>query len=289
MWDACVQHFVEGSLPKHDCLLLCLSALHAGIGTLLGAWLSERPGACPVLLGRTGRLSSPMPQLLLGTAPLTALRCDAAVAEEAGGALQAHHGSKLAAVLHAGGVLQDGVLTQQTAASVRAVFAPKLGFMVHCASAARLLGVQALSLFSSVSAFLGSPGQGNYAAANSALNCWADDLQQQGMAGESRIACRFKDAAVSNLILNKISSYPFLCFCLAGISTQWGAWASVGMAHSTSAVLARVERAGVGVLSPLRGLAAMQAVLTNGAPQPSQASEMAIDAVCACVRVRGLR
>ena len=155
----------------------------AGIGTLLGAWLTQQAGAQPVLLGRSGYFSSTVPELLLSEEPLTATRCDAAVAEEAASALG---GGQLAAIMHAGGVLQDGILLKQSAASVRAVLAPKLRFMEHAASAARLQPVRALNLFSSVSAFLGSPGQANYAAANSALNAWAELLQQHGVAGKRR-------------------------------------------------------------------------------------------------------
>lgn len=165
----------------------CLLALApAGIGTLLGAWLIHQPGAQPVLLGRSGYFGATVPELLLSEEPLTATRCDAAVAEEVAAALGGA-GGQLAAVMHAGGVLQDGILLKQSAASVRAVLAPKLRFMQHAASAARLQPVRAVNLFSSVSAFLGSPGQANYAAANSALNAWAELLQQHGVAGKWRI------------------------------------------------------------------------------------------------------
>ena len=164
----------------------CLLALApAGIGTLLGAWLIQQPGAQPVLLGRSGYFGATVPELLLSEEPLTATRCDAAVAEEVAAALGG--GGQLAAVMHAGGVLQDGILLKQSAASVRAVLAPMLRFMQHAASAARLQPVRAVNLFSSVSAFLGSPGQANYAAANSALNAWAQLLQQHGVAGKWRI------------------------------------------------------------------------------------------------------
>ena len=139
-----------------------------------------------MLLGRSGCFSATVPELLLSEEPLTATRCDAAVAEEAAAALSGGGGGQLAAVMHAGGVLQDGILLKQSAASVRAVLAPKLRFMQHAASALRLQPVRAVNLFSSVSAFLGSSGQANYAAANSALNAWAELLQQHGMAGKWR-------------------------------------------------------------------------------------------------------
>lgn len=49
----------------------------------------------------------------------------------------------------------------------------------------------------------------------------------------------------------------------AGTSIQWGAWAGVGMAHTTPSVLARAEQAGLGLVTPGRGLEALKAVLRS--------------------------
>ncbi len=160
--------------------MLCLSA---GIGTLLGVWLGDHPGTHPLLIGRTGYLRSTVPELLLSDSLMTALHCDASLAEDATAGLICMPNAELAAVIHAGGILQDSALLRQTSISVRAVLAPKLRFMVHGSVCVQQQPLQAVNLFSSVSAFLGSPGQANYAAANSAINAWATLLQQQGVAG----------------------------------------------------------------------------------------------------------
>ena len=55
---------------------------------------------------------------------------------------------------------------------------------------------------------------------------------------------------------------------LTGAAIQWGAWSSVGMAASSPATLARIQRSGMGVLAPAMGLAALQAVI--GASARSQ-------------------
>ncbi len=61
---------------------------------------------------------------------------------------------------------------------------------------------------------------------------------------------------------------------------QWGAWGSVGMAHHNRAALARVEKAGLGVLQPMQGLAVLRAVLHSsgrGALVESIASPFSFD------------
>lgn len=52
----------------------------------------------------------------------------------------------------------------------------------------------------------------------------------------------------------------------AGISIQWGAWAGVGLAAQRTAVLARIERSGMGVLQPAQGLTLLQSLLTDAFP-----------------------
>lgn len=123
---------------------------------------------------------------MLSEAPVTALRCNASLTAEASAAFFSSTTAcrQLAAIMHAGGLLQDGMLQAQSAASVRNVFSPKLRFVAHAANAARTHAMHVVNLFSSVSAFLGTPGQSNYAAANSALNAWAGVFQQCGIGGK---------------------------------------------------------------------------------------------------------
>lgn len=102
------------------------------------------------------------------------------------------------AVLHAAGVLQDGLISNQSQASIRAVMAPKLGpaGAANLVAATAAMPLQQLVLFSSVASCVGAAGQGNYVAANAVLDGWAVAGQQQG--------CNVS-------------------------SIQWGAWATAGM------------------------------------------------------------
>lgn len=74
------------------------------------------------------------------------------------------------AVFHAGGALADATLAQQTARGCRAVNAPKGIALNHMRPWLQLQASSTCILFSSLASLLGSPGQANYAAANSVLD-----------------------------------------------------------------------------------------------------------------------
>ena len=80
-------------------------------------------------------------------------------------------------------------------------------------------------MFSSVASLLGSPGQSNYSAANAALDAAAGSLSASG---------------------------------IPALSIQWGAWAGGGMAAGDVGTAARVERMGMLLIQPERGLAALE-------------------------------
>ena len=74
------------------------------------------------------------------------------------------------ALIHAGGVLADAALAQQTARSCRAVDAPKGSALARLSPWLQLRASSTTILFSSLASLLGSMGQANYAAANSMLD-----------------------------------------------------------------------------------------------------------------------
>ena len=214
------------------------------LGGLVGLWLSQRGSVGPgssarlILVGRSGRHEGRSPLLSLvargaSGSLVTFGRCDAGGASEAAAALAppealGGRSGRLASLMHAGGVLQDATLANQTASGARAVVAPKVDALSRLSGALGASPVASAALFSSVAALTGSPGQSNYSGANAALDAWSHARQAGGC---------------------------------PSVSVQWGAWASGGMAARDKSVSDRAERSGYGLLTTQQGLSALQSAL----------------------------
>ncbi|WUI10509.1 SDR family NAD(P)-dependent oxidoreductase [Micromonospora sp. NBC_00421] len=160
-----------------------------GTGTLGGAvarHLVARHGVRHlVLAGRSGPTadgaSALVDELTAAGASVTVVACDAAdrvaLRRLLDGIPTAH---PLTAVVHAAGVLDDATITALTAGQVDAVLRPKADAVVNLHELTLDRDLSAFVLFSSAAALFGSPGQGNYSAANGFVDAFAQHRRAQG-------------------------------------------------------------------------------------------------------------
>ncbi|OSC36755.1 type I polyketide synthase [Mycobacterium decipiens] len=112
--------------------------------------------------------------------------CDTADSDELSALLQtipAEH--PLGAVIHAAGVLADGVIDALGREQVEQVLRPKLDAALLLHELTQDMDLSAFVLFSSAAGVLGSPGQANYAAANAFLDALAQHRHHHGLAAVS--------------------------------------------------------------------------------------------------------
>lgn len=157
-----------------------------------------------------------------GNARCTAMSVDIADMQAVNGMFEAIQARMppLAGVIHAAGVLDNGMLVQMGHDQVRSVMPAKVhgAWNLHRAVAGKPLDF--FVMFSSLASFIGSPGQGNYAAANAFLEALVEHRRAQA---------------------------------LPALSIAWGPWSEVGMAADVHN-LQRLAQHGMGMVPPDKGL-----------------------------------
>ncbi|MFC4562161.1 type I polyketide synthase [Nocardiopsis mangrovi] len=143
-----------------------------------------------LLLSRSGErapgAAGLVDELRASGARVTVSACDVADRESLAAAISAITAdAPLSAVIHAAGVLDDGLLDALTPDRLAAVFRPKVDAAWHLHSLTEHLPLSAFVLFSSAAGVLGNAGQGNYAAANVFLDALAQHRRARGLTATS--------------------------------------------------------------------------------------------------------
>ena len=143
----------------------------------------------------------------------------------------------LKGIIHAAGVLDDGVLQSQSWQNFSQVMAPKIqgAWLLH--QSTQSLALDFFICFSSMASLLGTPGQGNYAAANAFLDGLAHLRKNQG---------------------------------LPGLTINWGIWSNGAMATQLGSSYRRlIESGGMSTLSPEQGIEAFSMLFESDKTQVS--------------------
>ncbi|SDM49627.1 type I polyketide synthase [Allokutzneria albata] len=86
----------------------------------------------------------------------------------------------LRAIIHTAGVLDDGTIGSLTEDQLDKVLRPKVDAVVNLHELTKDLDLAAFVVFSSAAGVLGGAGQGNYSAANTFLDAFAQQMREQG-------------------------------------------------------------------------------------------------------------
>jgi len=141
-------------------------------------------------------------------------------------------GIDLRGIIQSAGTLDDGTILQQSSERLASVFAAKVhgSWLLHEFS--RGLPLDFFVLFGSAASILGSPGQGNHAAANGFLDALSHFRHREG---------------------------------LQATTVAWGAWSSVGAATRVKDT-GRAMRMGFNAVSPEKGIELLEQAISSRLP-----------------------
>jgi NAD(P)-dependent dehydrogenase (short-subunit alcohol dehydrogenase family)/acyl carrier protein len=235
----------RSAAPRADATYL-ITGGHGGLGLAVARWLVGKGARHLVLLSRSGASSTSeevAADLTANGATIATIQADVSNEIDLARALSEIRNTMppLRGVIHAAGMLDDRLLLNLDAESFRRVLAPKVLGAWNLHSLTADLPLDFFVVFSSVSSVLGSPGQGNYAAANAFLDGLAQDRRSHGLP------------------------------CL---SINWGPWAEVGMAARASSSRGPASRV-MHPLAPAQALAALDRLFEKNGP--AQAVAMSVD------------
>lgn len=227
-------------LAVHSTATYLITGGLGGLGLVFARWLVEQGGRHLVLVGRSAPSDAArtiLDELEQIGAQVVVAQVDVSKADDIGRVLAEIDQSMppLQGIIHAAGVLDDGVLVQQNWARFAKVFAPKVYGAWNLHALTRNRPLDFFVLFSSAVSLLGAAGQANHVAESTFLDGLAYYRRTQG---------------------------------LPGLSIDWGPWSDVGAAAEH-----RVEKwigmRGLDSIRPRQGLQLFERVMQQVKARPS--------------------
>lgn len=230
------QELVE-SLFRSDGTYLITGGL-GGVGLRTAQWMVEHGARHLVLMGRGGvpdEAEAALQAICKTGASVHVFKGDVTREEHLENALVRirREMPPLRGIFHSAVVLDDSILLQQNRERFLGVMPPKIDGAWNLHRLTLNEPLDYFVLFSSAASLIGSPGQGNYAAANAFMDMLAHYRRQQG--------------------------YPALCI-------NWGRWGEVGQAMKGKRG-ERLDSRGFASMKPTEGLAILESLLHQSPPQ----------------------
>ncbi|MGD1805494.1 alpha/beta fold hydrolase [Dapis sp. BLCC M126] len=229
-----IKHFPQAAQPlslSADATYLITGGL-GSLGLQTAKWMAEKGAKHIALIGRTQpseAAQQTIQNLEQQGIDVRVLSADISIEADVVNILEQIQTPPLRGIIHAAGVLDDGILQQMNWERFTKVMTPKVVGAWNLHNLTQNLSLDFFVCFSSMSSLLGSPGQGNYAAANAFMDTLA--YYRQGME-------------------------------LPGLSINWGAWSESGMAtRVASQYQNRLKTAGIGSISPEQGMQVLEKLL----------------------------
>ncbi|MGD9633264.1 MAG: SDR family NAD(P)-dependent oxidoreductase [Pirellulales bacterium] len=226
----------QSEIVRSDGAYLVTGGLGA-LGLRVGEWLAEQGAGTVALLARRApsvEVETQLDAIRSKGSRVICLQGDVTDATSLQAAIkQIPKETPLRGVIHAAGVLADGVLADMTLDQLDRAMLPKVAGTWNLHTATLDLPLDFFVMFSSVASVLGSPGQGNYAAGNALLDALAHARRAMG---------------------------------LPATAINWGPWAGSGMAAEAGRGDA-VKSKGMNLIPPDAGLDMLGKLLTASVPQ----------------------
>lgn len=155
------------------------------LGRAVATWLAEQGVRHLVLMGRSAPSAAAretLDTLRAAGVEVMVARADVTERDEVAAVLASMGTSMppLRGVIHAAGIVDDGILQRLDEQQLRAVMAPKVQGAWNLHTLTRDAALDCFVLFSSAASLLGSPGAANYAAANAFLDALAWQRRAEG-------------------------------------------------------------------------------------------------------------